>query len=57
MLLDNVKNYQGVKGVVVQHGETESVLNLAYLFIRIKGWVKCNQRIAFGFNHIFNTIV
>jgi metallo-beta-lactamase family protein len=31
MLLDNVKNYQGVKGVVVQHGETESVLNLAYL--------------------------
>ena len=31
MLLDNIKNYQDLKGVVVQHGEAESVLNLAYL--------------------------
>ncbi|MEA1928740.1 MAG: MBL fold metallo-hydrolase RNA specificity domain-containing protein, partial [Candidatus Auribacterota bacterium] len=31
MLLDNIENYTGLKGVIVQHGEKESVLNLAYL--------------------------
>ncbi|MDP8215322.1 MAG: MBL fold metallo-hydrolase [Candidatus Euphemobacter frigidus] len=31
MLLDNIKNYRNLKGVIVQHGEAESALNLAHL--------------------------
>ncbi len=38
MLLENIKNYRDLKGVIVQHGEMESTLNLAQLINRDYGY-------------------
>ncbi len=38
MLLENIGRMEGLKGVVVQHGEAESTVNLAYLVERDYGY-------------------